>query len=136
VTAQWLRRVGQGRFVARLAAIEMCVAVPAAAIAWRSGGWLATAWTIAVIRLAVPGAPQFVRIARHFGLSAAALAAGRLWRLALVALPASIAAALFLAVKPPRNGREWAIQLCIEVILFAIPAFVAWSLMDANKGDA
>jgi len=87
---------------------------------------LAVRWLV-LLALAIPA------ICLHFHISYTRLTFGTFWRFALVALPATVAAVMFAAFRPPVAGREWALQLAIVAILYLVPAFTAWNLLDTRR---
>lgn len=89
-------------------------------------GALAVRWLV-LLALAIPA------ICLHFHISYTRLTYGTFWRFALVALPATITAVVFAAFRPPVAGREWALQLAIVGILYLVPAFTAWNLLDTRR---
>ncbi len=58
----------------------------------------------------------------------------RAWRGALVALPAIATGGIFWAVRTVRSPRDLVLQLGIISILFCVPAFAAWALLDPQPG--
>ncbi|MBI5609822.1 MAG: hypothetical protein HY902_13200 [Deltaproteobacteria bacterium] len=87
---------------------------------------LAVRWLV-LLALALPA------ICKHFHISYTRMTYGTFWRFALVALPASTTGLVFAAFRPPVAGREWALQLAIVGILYLVPAFTAWNLLDTRR---
>ncbi|MBM4345633.1 MAG: hypothetical protein FJ100_19855 [Deltaproteobacteria bacterium] len=133
VSAQWLRRADLRGYVAKVRGAELGIALPVAALLWSEYGWTGTLWGLVSVRALTCGLWLPVRACRHLGLSPAAVFGHQAWRLGLVALPSAATAVAFSTFKPPRTGREWTIQLMIVAILYVIPAFAAWSVMDTRR---
>ncbi len=87
---------------------------------------LGVRWLVLLV-LAIPA------ICVHFHISYTRLTYGTFWRFAMVAVPATITGAVFAAFRPPLTGREWALQLAIVSILYVVPAFTAWNLLDTRR---
>ncbi len=96
------------------------------------GAALASALAVRVVLLLVLAFPA---ICRHFRISYVRMTVGMVWRFALTALPAAATGTTFAFVKPPTTAREWALQLCIVGILYAVPAFTAWNLLDTRRNE-
>ncbi len=133
VSAQWLRRADLRGFVAMVRGAEVGIALPVAALLWTDYGWSGTLWGVVAVRSLTCGLWLPVRACRHLGLNPLAVFGNQLWRMGLVALPSTVTALAFSTFKPPRTGREWTIQLMIVAILYVIPAFAAWSMMDTRR---
>lgn len=69
---------------------------------------------------------------RELGIRFGAFWFGRLWRTALLVVPASVTLALLQWGKPARTPRDLAVHAAIALILYAIPAFAGWHLLDAR----
>lgn len=136
LSSQWLRRANRTQDIAGIRGIEVLVAMPLVTLCWSYAGWPLAAWALVASRVATTGWVLPRAVARHLGITVSSLVLDQAWRLALVALPSTVTAACFVLFKPARNGREWTIQILIVTILFVIPAFAAWSLMDTRKDDA
>ncbi|MSQ84356.1 MAG: hypothetical protein EXR77_15970 [Myxococcales bacterium] len=133
VSAQWLSRGDHQLTVAGVRIGEAVVALTVSALLWPEFGWVGAAWAVALVRTLTTAMWLPIRVCNHLGMSPNVVFGGLVWRLGLVALPAGVTALAFAALKPPRTGREWIVQLLIVMILYVIPAFAAWSLMDTRR---
>lgn len=133
VVAAWqLQLHGRGRRVLAAAAGDaLAVLVLGAATAQVAGlpGALLTAALLPLLgsSLALP-----LAACRELGIRFGAFWFGRLWRTVLLLLPASTTLALLQWGKPARTPRDLATHAAIGLILFAIPAFAGWHLLDAR----
>ncbi len=137
VAARWLHRCGAHREVAVLVAADALVAVLVAmAMATATlGSWHELAALVVGFHALVLGAVLPGLAARKLQQSVWRLMAGRLWRYGLVMAPSALTAFTAAALKPPRSTREWLIQLTVVGILYLIPAFAAWNLLDSRREE-
>lgn len=72
-------------------------------------------------------------LALYFHFSLPGLVYGQLWRQLLIGLPALAAALAFALAKPPRSLSEWLVQMFVIAILYLIPGFAGWNLLDTRN---
>lgn len=135
VAARWLNRGSAHTTVTVLVGLDILVAllVAIAMAATGNGSWPELALLVVAAHAVLLGAVLPAYAAIGLKQSVVKLMVGRIWRYGLVIAPAMIAAFAATAFKPPRSGREWLIQLTVMLILYLIPVFAAWNLLDSRR---
>lgn len=137
VAARWLNRGGAHNAVAVLVALDalLAVLIALAFTASGNGNWPDLALAVAAVHALLLGAVLPGYAARSLKQSVWRMMAGRSWRYGLVIAPAALTAFSGALLKPPRSLREWVIQLIVIGILYLIPSFAAWNLLDSRRDE-
>lgn len=131
VVAAWQLQVhGRGRRVLAAAAADGFLAWLFGAALIGPLGPMAALFTAALVPLASSSLALPLAACRSLGIRFVAFWYGRLWRTLVLLSPASLTLALLNWSKPVRLPRDVAVHAAIALILYAIPAFAGWHLLD------
>lgn len=137
VAARWLSRGGNSAAVAVVLRVDVTLAALLGVLMAATGNdsWAEQALLMVALHAVLAGMVLPGLAARELGIAALPMALGRAWRYTMVALPAALAAFAVSGLRPPRSGREWIIQLAVVGILYLVPGFAAWNLLDGRRGE-
>lgn len=137
VAARWLNRSGNSSAVAMVLRADVALAALLGVLFAATGNasWTEQALVVVALHGLLAGVLLPGLAARELGIAAVPMALGRAWRYTMVALPAALAAFAVSGMRPPRSLREWVIQMAVVGILYAVPGFTAWNLLDNRRGE-
>jgi hypothetical protein len=132
--AAWFTQSALGLPVALCLLVETVASVPGVLIGVGWSGLTGAAWAIAAVHGVTVLWFVPISVGLHLRLQPLAFAWGRLWRALVVAVPVAASALVLACARPPRSGRELAIQVGIAATLHAVTGFAGWFLLQPREG--